>query len=119
MSATATPPVLGDHAVTDAPASAASKRVRSEDASRARLLGQPVRLNMLRALLTTEALSFVELKNLMNTTDGNLSMHARKLEDAQIVSCTKGFQGRFPRTEYRLTTAGRAIVEQYLQQHNG
>lgn len=116
MSATATSPVLGDHVLTDSPVSAPSKRVRTEDASRARLLGQPVRLSMLRALLATETLSFVELKNLMNTTDGNLSMHARKLEDAQIVACTKGFQGRFPRTEYRLTAAGRAIVEQYLQQ---
>jgi DNA-binding HxlR family transcriptional regulator len=117
MSATATPTALGDHTLIEA---AAPKRVRNEDASRARLLGQPVRLSMLRALLATETLSFVELKNLMNTTDGNLSMHARKLEDAQIVSCTKGFQGRFPRTEYRLTPAGRTIVEQYLQlqQHN-
>jgi DNA-binding HxlR family transcriptional regulator len=116
MSATATPPVLGDHLLSPTSVPEPSKRVRNEDASRARLLGQPVRLNMLRALLATETLSFVELKHLMNTTDGNLSMHARKLEDAQIVSCTKGFQGRFPRTEYRLTPAGRAIVEQYLQQ---
>jgi DNA-binding HxlR family transcriptional regulator len=118
MSATATSPVFGDHVLAGSSAPAAPRRVLTEEASRVRLLGQPMRLNMLRALLTTEALSFVELKHLMNTTDGNLSMHARKLEDAQIVSCTKGFQGRFPRTEYRLTIAGRAIVEQFLQQQN-
>jgi DNA-binding HxlR family transcriptional regulator len=116
MSATATSPFLGDHVLASSSAPAAPRRARNEETSRLRLLGQPMRLNMLRALLTTEALSFVELKHLMNTTDGNLSMHARKLEDAQIVSCTKGFQGRFPRTEYRLTPAGRAIVEQFLQQ---
>jgi DNA-binding MarR family transcriptional regulator len=117
MSATATSPVLGDHVLTGLSAlPATSPRARNDDASQARLLGQPVRLGMLRALLTTESLSFVELKHLMNTTDGNLSMHARKLEDAQIVSCTKGFQGRFPRTEYRLTPAGRQAIEQYLLQ---
>ncbi len=114
MSATATLPPVSDESRSTP--SVVSPRVRTAEASRARLLGQPVRLGILRALLATETLSFVELKHLMNTTDGNLSMHARKLEDAQVIACTKGFQGRFPRTEYRLTPGGREIAQQYLQQ---
>ena len=78
-----------------------------------RLMGQPIRFAILRALVTHEALSFSDLKRMMKITDGNLSMHARKLEDAQIVSCTKGFRGRFPRTEYRLTADGRRTFEAF------
>jgi len=59
-------------------------------------------------------LSFNELKALLKTTDGNLSVHARKLEDASYVTCTKSFEGRIPKTEYRLTGAGRRALEQYL-----
>jgi DNA-binding HxlR family transcriptional regulator len=114
MSATVTVSPVSDHAAPRA--SVVTPRVRNEEATRARLLGQPVRLGILRALLGTETMSFVELKHLMNTTDGNLSMHARKLEDAQILACSKGFQGRFPRTEYRLTPAGREIALDYLKQ---
>jgi DNA-binding HxlR family transcriptional regulator len=79
-----------------------------------RLLGQPIRFGILRALSTHESLSFSDLKRLMKITDGNLSMHARKLEDAQVVSCTKGFRGRFPRTEYRLTPEGRRSFEAFV-----
>jgi len=79
----------------------------------ARLLGQPIRFGILRALASHEALSFSDLKRLMKITDGNLSMHARKLEDAHVVSCTKGFRGRFPRTEYRLTPEGRRTFEAF------
>ena len=61
-----------------------------------------------------DALSFNDLKRLMQTTDGNLSVHARKLEDAEYIACTKSFEGRVPRTEYRLTPAGRQALERYL-----
>lgn len=79
-----------------------------------RLMSQPIRFAILRALTANEALSFSELKRMMKITDGNLSMHARKLEDAQIVTCTKGFRGRFPRTEYRLTSDGRKTFDAFL-----
>jgi DNA-binding PadR family transcriptional regulator len=59
-------------------------------------------------------LSFTEVKRLMRISDGNLSVHARKLEEAQLVTCTKGFRGRLPRTEYRLTASGRAVLEKFL-----
>ena len=61
-----------------------------------------------------ERLSFNDLKRLLHTTDGNLSVHARKLEDAQYVACDKTFEGRVPKTEYRLTAAGRRALEKYL-----
>ena len=66
------------------------------------------------ALAVNEALSFTELRGLTETTDGNLSVHARKLEEAEYVTCTKSFEGRVPRTEYRLTAAGRRALETYL-----
>ena len=61
-----------------------------------------------------ESLSFNELKRLLETTDGNLSVHARKLEEAGYIACTKSFEGRVPRTEYRLSAAGRRALERYL-----
>jgi DNA-binding MarR family transcriptional regulator len=73
-----------------------------------------MRLGIVSALAVNESLTFNDLKTLMKTTDGNLSVHARKLEEAQYVSCTKSFEGRVPRTEYRLTTAGRRALERYL-----
>jgi DNA-binding HxlR family transcriptional regulator len=79
-----------------------------------RLLCQPVRQALLRALLAREAMSFSELKRVLNLTDGNLCTHARKLEDAGVLSYTKGFRGRLPRTEYRLTAVGRAAAEKML-----
>jgi DNA-binding MarR family transcriptional regulator len=66
------------------------------------------------ALAVNDTLTFNDLKRLMNTTDGNLSVHARKLEDAAYITCTKSFEGRMPRTEYRLTPAGRRALERYL-----
>jgi DNA-binding HxlR family transcriptional regulator len=101
------------HGKPTAPPSPASASGREDD-STARLLRQPIRLGILRALLAHDTMSFTEIKQLMKVTDGNLSVHARKLEDAQIVSCTKGFRGRFPRTEYRLTQNGRLMVEGLL-----
>ena len=64
--------------------------------------------------LIHERLTFNDLKRLLQTTDGNLSVHARKLEDAQYIACEKTFDGRVPRTEYRLTAAGRRVFEKYL-----
>ncbi|MDQ3948912.1 MAG: transcriptional regulator [Gemmatimonadota bacterium] len=73
-----------------------------------------MRLGIVSALAVNESLTFNDLKTLMKTTDGNLSVHARRLEEAGYVSCTKSFEGRVPRTEYRLTTAGRRALERYL-----
>ncbi len=79
-----------------------------------RLIHERMRLGIVSALAVSEALTFNELKKLLKTTDGNLSVHARKLEDAQYVACTKSFAGRVPKTEYRLTATGRRALERYL-----
>lgn len=79
-----------------------------------RLIHERLRLGILSALAANQSLTFNELKKLLKTTDGNLSVHARKLEDAHYVACTKSFEGRLPRTEYRLTAAGRRALERYL-----
>ncbi len=79
-----------------------------------RLIHERIRLGILSALAVNESLSFNDLKSLLQTTDGNVSVHARKLEDADYVACTKYFEGRMPRTEYRLTPAGRRALERYL-----
>ena len=79
-----------------------------------RLIHERVRLGIVSALAVNEKLSFNDLKKLLKITDGNLSVHARKLEDASYVSCTKSFEGRVPRTEYRLTAEGRRAIERYL-----
>lgn len=79
-----------------------------------RVIHERVRLAIVSALAVHDALSFNELKTLLETSDGNVSVHARKLEDAGYITCTKGFEGRVPRTEYRLAPAGRLALEQYL-----
>jgi DNA-binding HxlR family transcriptional regulator len=79
-----------------------------------RLIHERMRLAMVSSLAVNETLSFNELKRLLETTDGNLSVHARRLEEAGYVTCTKSFDGRVPRTEYRLTAAGRQALERYL-----
>lgn len=79
-----------------------------------RLIHERMRLGIVSALAVNESLSFNELKDLMKTTDGNLSVHARKLEEAEYITCTKFFEGRTPKTEYRLTAAGRSALERYL-----
>lgn len=81
-----------------------------------RLVHERMRLGMLSALAVNERLSFNELKGLLQTTDGNLSVHARKLEEGGYVSCHKHFAGRVPRTDYRITAAGRRALEEYLCQ---
>jgi DNA-binding HxlR family transcriptional regulator len=79
-----------------------------------RLIHERLRLGIISALAVNERLTFNDLKRLLQTTDGNLSVHARKLEDAQYIACEKTFEGRVPRTEYRLTAAGRRAFEKYL-----
>lgn len=79
-----------------------------------RLIHERLRLGILSALAVNESLTFSELKKLLETTDGNLSVHARKLEDARYIACSKSFEGRMPRTEYKLTPTGRKALEKYL-----
>jgi DNA-binding MarR family transcriptional regulator len=79
-----------------------------------RLIHERVRLGISSALAVNESLTFSELKALLKTSDGNLSVHARKLEEAQYLTCTKSFAGRTPKSEYRLTPAGRKALERYL-----
>jgi DNA-binding MarR family transcriptional regulator len=79
-----------------------------------RLIHERLRLGIVSALAVNDSLSFSDLKKLMRTTDGNLSVHARKLEEAEYITCTKSFEGRMPKTEYRLTAAGRRALERYL-----
>ncbi len=81
---------------------------------RDRLLHEHTRLLLASALAGTEKLSFTELKQVLDVTDGSLSVHARKLEEAGYIECRKSFAGRVPRTEYRLTAAGRRALEKYL-----
>jgi len=107
----------------DPPEGGASRRrlegVRGEAAGHGpleldRLIHERMRLAIVSALAVNESLSFNELKHLLETTDGNLSVHARKLEEAGYVVCTKTFEGRVPRTDYRLSDTGRRALERYL-----
>lgn len=81
-----------------------------------RLIHERLRLGIVSALAVNDALSFNDLKRLLDTTDGNLSVHARKLEEAGYITCTKFFEGRLPKTQYRLAAAGRRALELYLDQ---
>jgi len=83
-------------------------------ASLDRLIHERIRLGIVSALAVNRSLTFNELKALLKTTDGNLSVHARKLEEADYILCSKSFDGRLPKTEYRLTAAGRRALEKYL-----
>lgn len=97
----------------------AARQAAGEGAARAefdRLIHEQTRLGILASLAVNEPLSFNDLKKILKTTDGNLSVHARKLEAADYVSCRKFFQGRMPKTEFRLTAAGRRALERYLDQ---
>ena len=79
-----------------------------------RLIHERIRLGIVSALAVNESLTFNDLKALLDTTDGNLSVHARKLEEAEYVVCAKSFEGRMPKTEYRLTSSGRKALDRYL-----
>lgn len=79
-----------------------------------RLIHERIRLAIVSALAVNDSLTFNDLKHLLDTTDGNLSVHARKLEEADYITCNKFFDGRTPKTEYRLTASGRRALERYL-----
>jgi len=81
-----------------------------------RLIHERIRLGIISALAVNPSLSFNDLKKLLKTTDGNLSVHARKLEEAGLVKCIKSFVGRMPKTEYKITEAGRRTLERYLDE---
>jgi DNA-binding HxlR family transcriptional regulator len=91
---------------------AAKKKISATELDR--LIHERIRLGIVSALAVNDALTFNELKAALETTDGNLSVHARKLEEAEYIECTKSFEGRMPRTEYRLTRSGRDALERYL-----
>lgn len=101
-------------ATTRAPRGLEGRSLDSGPLELDRLIHERLRLGIVSALAVNEALSFNDLKKLLNTTDGNLSVHARKLEEAQYITCTKFFEGRLPKTEYRLTPGGRRALEGYL-----
>jgi len=84
-----------------------------------RLIHERVRLAIVSALAVNESLTFNELKHLLGTTDGNLSVHARRLEEADYLECLKSFEGRMPKTEFRLTRTGREALERYLSHMEG
>ncbi len=79
-----------------------------------RLIHERLRLGIVSALAMNDSLTFNDLKRLLKCTDGNLSVHARKLEDANYIACNKSFEGRMPRSEYTLTSPGRKALEEYL-----
>jgi DNA-binding MarR family transcriptional regulator len=94
------------------PARVASRDAAPQDLDR--LIHERVRLGIVSALAVNESLTFNDLKKVLNTTDGNLSVHARKLEEAGYVACRKSFEGRMPKTEFALTAKGRRALERYL-----
>jgi DNA-binding transcriptional ArsR family regulator len=93
---------------------ATAKKPESPAMDLDRVIHERLRLGILSALAVNSSLSFNDLKQILKTTDGNLSVHARKLEDAEYVSCEKSFEGRMPRTEYKITATGRRALERYL-----
>jgi DNA-binding transcriptional ArsR family regulator len=110
---------LARHAFESRGTGSGAQRERRQAAAAAgldRLIHERVRLAIVSALAANESLSFRDLKELLGTTDGNLSVHARKLEEAKYVVCEKYFEGRLPKTVYRLSPAGRLALERYLDQ---
>jgi DNA-binding MarR family transcriptional regulator len=112
----------GENAAARTPAKTASKPVAvpgtgqaSEDAKFDRLVYERVRLGIMSALAVNERLTFNELKSLFDVSDGNLSAHARKLEEAGYLECTKSFEGRRPKSEYKITATGRKALHRYLE----
>jgi DNA-binding transcriptional ArsR family regulator len=97
-----------------APAAPAPRAARAPLPALDRIIHERMRLAIVSALAASPSLTFNELKGLLDATDGNLSVHARRLEEAGYVDCAKGFDGRVPRTTYRLTAAGRRALERYL-----
>ena len=91
-----------------------NRPAQSRAAELDRIIHEPIRLGIVSALASCESMTFNELKELLGTTDGNLSVHARKLEDAGYITCRKSFEGRVPHTDYSLTVSGRRALERYL-----
>ena len=114
--ATRTEPFASERATSSASHGTASSKASLE---LDRLIHERVRLAIVSALAVNESLTFNELKHLLGTTDGNLSVHARKLEEAGYLRCDKSFEGRMPRTEFRLTRTGREALERYLSHMEG
>ncbi len=106
------PTVSGDLRTVRGKSDAGASSVRADALDR--LIHERLRLGIVSALAVNDSLSFSDLKKLMKTTDGNLSVHARKLEEADYITCTKSFEGRMPKTEYKLTATGRRALERYL-----
>lgn len=100
--------------VTTRPQAVRARPAQSRAAELDRLIHEPIRLGIVSALAVNSSMTFNALKDLLKTTDGNLSVHARKLEEGQYVACDKSFEGRIPRTQYRLTATGRRALETYL-----
>ncbi len=98
----------------DRPREVRGTRTKNPAVSLDRLIHERLRLGIISALAANESLTFNDLKSLLHITDGNLSVHARKLEDAGYITCTKYFEGRLPKTEYKLTVVGRKALENYL-----
>ena len=96
------------------PRTAAARAAEPDPTELDKLIHERLRLGIVSALAVNESLTFNELKAALKTTDGNLSVHARKLEDAAYITCEKSFDGRTPKTEYRLTAAGRRALAGYL-----
>jgi len=106
-----------DHGARERTAAAGSNKGQNREAVSPdldRLIHERIRLGIVSALAVNRSLTFNELKALLKTTDGNLSVHARRLEEADYIVCTKSFDGRLPKTEYHLTAAGRKALERYL-----
>ena len=106
------------HALKSAPASAPASPLEAHTGGAThhldRLIHERLRLGIVSALAVNDTLTFADLRAMLETTDGNLSTHARKLEEAGYIHCTKGFDGRTPRTEYKLTAKGRTALDRYL-----
>jgi len=108
-------PVRPDRAKARAASTRAPRPGRGGLPELDRVIHERMRLAIVSALAASETLSFRDLKQSLQATDGNLSVHARKLEEAGYVACTKSFEGRVPKTEYRLTADGRRAFERYLR----
>ncbi|MGI8469981.1 MAG: winged helix-turn-helix domain-containing protein [Pyrinomonadaceae bacterium] len=93
---------------------AAKKAVETVSTDLDKLIHERMRLGIISALAANASLTFNDLKNLLQTTDGNISVHARKLEEAGYIKCEKSFEGRIPKTEYKITAAGKKALERYL-----
>ena len=109
--------IRNEHAPRERTAAASAVRDHKQGAVSPdldRLIHERIRLGIVSALAVNRSLTFNELKALLKTTDGNLSVHARKLEEGGYLSCTKSFDGRMPRTDYRMTAAGRRAFERYI-----